>query len=90
VQLKLKVFGSLCTTAVFEINGITADESEFGHGKDISPHSAEPYCCGYREWTASLPDQEVLDKYKITVDEYRQICDQLEEGLSFGPCGMCS
>ena len=32
---------------------------------------------------------EILEKYKISVSEYKQIVEILEDKLSFGSCGNC-
>ena len=37
-----------------------------------------------------MPTQSILDKYKINVDEYKVIVEELEDKLSFGSCGWCS
>jgi hypothetical protein len=85
----LKVYGSLCATENFEINGIKADSDDFGHGCDTNPDAAEDYGCGNREFIPEPSTEEVLQKYGITEDEYRQIGFDLKEKLSFGACGWC-
>lgn len=79
-----------CEFRVFEINGIKADEEDFGHGCDRDPFNAEPYCCKDYEFIANrLPKQEILDKYHITKEEYLEICDKLEHELCVGECQWC-
>jgi len=41
------------------------------------------------QFTGVEATAEVLEKYKITKDEYNEIVAKLEEGLSFGSCGWC-
>jgi len=85
----LKVFGCLCATEEFSINGIDADSSDFGEGDDISPETAKPYACGNRQFQPKMPTQEILDKYSITLSEYAEIASELQDRLSFGSCGWC-
>ena len=84
------VFGhALCYTPTFVINGIEADERDFGQKYDHDPENAEDYGCGDMKFDRQEPTQDVLDKYGITVPEYNLIAGQLEVGLSFGTCGWC-
>ena len=89
MELELEIYGALCSTSIFKINGIDADSNDFGSQSDTDPDSAEDYACGNMEFIPHLPTQEVLDKYKITSSEYLEIASKLGEGLSFGSCGWC-
>lgn len=89
MDLKLKVAGTLCECDEFKINGIDADYDDFGDKYDDNRENAQEYGCGDMHFHPKRPTQEILDKYKITVDEYNQIVDELEEKLSFGRCGLC-
>jgi len=93
MELKIKIYGSLCATQIFTINGVDADASDFGRGEDTDPIvSDDPwdsYCCGYMEFIRIDPTKEVLERYKITESEYDEVCDGLCSGLSFGSCGLC-
>lgn len=89
MKLNCKAFGALCELEVFTINDIEADYHDFGTKEDIDPESAEPYGCGNMKFIPKEPSQEVLDKYKITEDEYNLICEKLDTELSFGCCGWC-
>jgi hypothetical protein len=80
----------LCETKVFRVNGVPADKEDFGEQSDRRRGTAEPYCCGDMEFTRIDPTPAVLEKYGITEVEYGEICDKLEEGLSFGSCGLCA
>ena len=88
MELELEVFGSLCETKTFKINGVCASYEDFGEKYDRGS-SSEPYACANMQFTRVRPTQDVLDKYGITKAEYHEICDKLEEDLSFGCCGWC-
>lgn len=89
MKLEFEVFDCLCEPKIFKINDVSADYNDFGIKEDTLPVSAYSYMCENMEFTAKLPTSVVLDKYGITVDEYHDICDRLEAGLSFGRCGWC-
>lgn len=86
--LSIKCYGSLCALEKFEINGIKADDSDFGDTEDIDEDNAEEYGCGDMQFIPKPPTQEVLDKYKINKADYNKICEELD-CLSFGECGWC-
>ena len=88
MELKIKPYKCLCELESFKINGISANYNDFGKKYDLHPEFAEPYCCYNMKFVPKLPTQEILDKYKINVDEYRQICEKLD-CLSFGECNWC-
>lgn len=90
MELKAKSMGALCELEEFIINGIKAEYDNFGDKDDIESGYTEPYCCGNMKFTAKPATSEILEKYKITVDEYNKVCDKLDEELSFGSCGLCS
>ena len=89
MKLALEVFDRLCELCLFEINGVSADYDDFGEKYDRNEEIADDYGCGDMRFTPKLCTQEILDKYKINVYEYNEICKQLEEKLSFGNCGWC-
>ena len=89
MELELEVFSALCSTSVFEINGVRADSYDFGDQYDASPETAEPYGCGNMVFCPKPATEEVLQKYKISVTEYGEVCSELQEKLSFGECGWC-
>jgi hypothetical protein len=90
MTLELEFGHALCYCTTFIVNGIDASSDDFGEQGDIDPSSAEPYGCGDMHFTPNKkPKQELLDKYGINLIEYEEICDKLEEGLSFGCCGWC-
>ena len=89
MKLVCKAYSSLCELQDFEINGIKAYEEDFGEHYDVDEENADPYCCANMKFVAKPATQEVLDKYKISTDEYNKICEKLDEELSFGDCGWC-
>lgn len=89
MKLELVIPNSFCTTLEFKINNIEADKDDFGEQYDRNPEDAEPYGCGNMRFTATMPTEEILAKYNITLAEYAIVAKQLEEGLSFGNCGWC-
>ena len=90
MNLELEIYNALCATKEFKINGIQGDQEDFGEQYDRDPYNAEPYCCANMQFTRKPSTPEVLGKYGITEEEYSEICEALEEGLSFGCCGWCS
>jgi len=89
VILLLEFGTSLCYTTTFIINGVSADEDDFGEKYDRNPEGAEDYACGDMQFTRNPSTLDVLDKYSINEGEYADVCEKLEEGLSFGCCGWC-
>ena len=72
------------------MNGVTADYNDFGEKDDMASDEAEDYCCGDMRFERREATADILEKYKITEVEYSEICEKLEDGLSFGCCGWCS
>ena len=90
MELVIKPFHSLpCRLEVFTINGIGADQDDFGEVCDHDMESAEPYACADMQFDQKPPTKEVLDKYNITEEEYYNICNELEGELYAGSCGWC-
>ena len=89
MKLNVKIYGALCSTRIFQVNGKNASSDEFGEQDDHDRAGAEDYACGDMRFERIPATEEVLNKYGITLAEYSEVCDQLEEGLSFGSCGWC-
>ncbi|KKL60037.1 hypothetical protein LCGC14_2209360 [marine sediment metagenome] len=89
MELELTFYGCLCATAIFAINDVIADSSDFGSQEDEAFDKVEDYACGNMRFTRVDSTPEILKKYKITEDNYNTIADKLTEGLSFGCCGWC-
>lgn len=88
-EVNLVIFSALCATQAFSINGIPADSGDFGEHYDNAPDEAEPYGCGDMRFFPKPATDEVLKKYGISANEYTEIAEKLESGLSFGGCGWC-
>jgi hypothetical protein len=89
MKLEFKMFGALCEHEVFNINDVRATYEDFGDKFDRRPDKAEPYGCGDMRFTSKPATQDVLDKYKITLEDYNNICSMLEDKMSWGECGWC-
>lgn len=87
--VEIDVYGCLCSLRKFVINNIDANYDDFGDKYDHNEDEADEYGCGDMRFDSRPPTKEILDKYKITEDEYYEICSELEEKLSFGYCGWC-
>ena len=81
--------GLPCSLETFTINGMASEEDDFGNSSDIDSDNAEEYGCGNHVFQGKMPTQAVLDKYKITLDEYSTIVGELESKLHVGSCGWC-
>jgi len=89
MDLKLHIYGALCATSEFTINGIDASIDDFGEKYDRDCDNAPDYGCGDMRFTRIDSTTDVLNKYDITELEFSDICEKLEEWLSFGNCGWC-
>jgi hypothetical protein len=89
MQIELDILTAYCATNQFTINGVCANESDFGSSYDASPETAEDYACGNRVFERHDPTAEVLAKYAINEAEYGIVAAMLEAQLSFGKCGWC-
>ena len=91
MKLKCETYVAYCELKVFDINGIEARYEDFGYKEDIDSHDAEPYCCGNMKFIPHIrPENGILEKYQITYEDWFDICDELENKLSFGRCCWCS
>lgn len=90
MELKIKTYHALpCRTEVFIINGMNAEQDDFGDTYDHDAENAEEYECADMHFDRKPPTKEVLDKYNITEKEYDTICNELECKLCVGGCGWC-
>ena len=88
MDVKIKPYSALpCELEAFTINGRDANANDFGVYEQTS---AEEYGCAESRF---IPDRHprhgVLEKYGITLDEWRSIEFQLEEALHVTNCGWC-
>lgn len=87
--VEMEVYSCLCSLSKFTINGINADYDDFGEKYDHDEDEADEYGCGDMRFDARPPTKEILNTYGITEEEYYEICNDLDEKLSFGYCGWC-
>ena len=90
MKLKVKSYNSLCALSEFEINGIDAEEKDFGRHEDTNPNISEDYGCGNMKFISIPATVGVLKKYGINSKEYEKVCKILDKHLSFGNCNWCS
>ena len=87
MKIEIKQYGSLpCELEVFIINGIEADEDDFG---ELIRVALEEYSCNVSGFKPKEHTQSVLEKYNITEDEYKSVCLKLNDTFSFGGCSLC-
>ena len=90
MNLNFEVFSSMCGLKSMTINGIEADESDFGYTTDLDPSEAPKYGCGNRQFVEEPATEAVLAKYGISLDDYDAIVEELKEALAFGRCQLCA
>jgi len=81
----------------FRINGIEATWKDFGKIEaDIPKDQTEDdfysdwaFCCNPEKFVPKVYSFDVLEKYGINADEYRDICLKLYDILSFDGCAWC-
>lgn len=76
-----------CQTSIFFVNGITADEYDFGN-MNFDYSDVDLGCTGV-QFIPKKSTPEVLEKYKITKADYKDICEILMKKLDVGDCGWC-
>ena len=90
MRLELEIFNVLCATENFSINYVEADKDDFGEIKDIDFRKrSSKHGCGNSKFITKEPHPDVLEKYAINQSEYYQVCQELENKLSFGNCNFC-
>ena len=87
IEIKTMKPGLPCCLEVFKINEINADVEDFGE-LEREGNCFKNSCT--QTFKYKLPTDEVIKKYKITLREYNDICDRLEDELYVSGCGMCS
>ena len=91
MNIEIETYSALpCSTKTFRINGIDADEDDFGSMEDTDIENAPEYGCGCKEF---IPHDdrisEAMERYGITADEFYEIQSALESALYVGSCGWC-
>lgn len=77
-------------TEKFEINGVDASIDDFGDTWDHDKDHAPEHGCGNMKFEPKRASSELLAKYKITIEEFYEICDLIDSKVSWGRCAMCS
>lgn len=75
-----------CALKVFKINGKDASEDDFGE-TNIGGSARDGTC--HASFIHGYPTTEVLEKYGITLEEFKEVCEALEDKLYVGACGCC-
>ncbi len=89
MEYTIKEYGALCELHTFIINGKDAVCSDFGEQHDADSEHAEDYGCGNMLFFPAPATDKILSKYRISVDEYNIVAEELRDKLSFGCCGWC-
>jgi len=89
MELTIKEYGALCELEIFTINGVDAEYDDFGEKYDNDTENAEDYGCGNMRFFPKPATGDILSKYRISIDEYNAITEELTTKLSFGSCGWC-
>lgn len=90
LSMQLTTVKSHCSPKKFVINGIKATTYDFGQGIDEEPVGEGKFGCGKHVFHHfERPKHGVLEKYHISMDDYRHICAQLDSQLSMGRCKYC-
>ena len=86
-----------CHCRWLAINNKAADESDFGFFHDTGRELVEPAegtpplgCVDMQFIPFTVPEETLLVKYNITVEEFNTIGNYLKERLSFGRCTHCT
>ena len=76
-----------CVEDEFIINNKKADVSDFGR---IYNHGVgNTNCCESMRFESAEPSSKVLRKYRISLDEYDEICSYLAGKFTIGRCSVC-
>ena len=88
MKLRIETYKGLpCRTSVFIVNNVPADVEDFGIEECESDGD---YGCIYNVFKPFRhPPKQVLKKYKITLEEFLEIGDELEKKLDINNCGWC-
>lgn len=98
LEIKAVPYGSLpCEAQEFVINGVKGDKSDFGHNGDVGSFdyeyddwAEENWSCADNQFTPhNEPPEGVLEKYKITEEQYREVQEHCATTFSVGGCGWC-
>ena len=79
-----------CSLKVFTINGQDANVSDFVDTIDDDSANAPQWGCGNRCFHANLKlALKTMKTYNLTLEQFIEICEKLEDVLHVGSCGWC-
>lgn len=79
-----------CHLEVFLIRGIKAKQMDFGENIDVDSDNAMRWCCSCMKFIPDdSPQNGILEKYNISMDEWKIICSELERILCVWRCSWC-
>lgn len=89
MKYELETYRGLpCETSKFTVNDIEADKNDFGNSESESDGE---WGCEYNIFKPfRYPPEGILEKYKISLEEFLRIGDILENKLCIRHCGWCS
>ena len=96
--IKIVAYSALpCEAAEFVVNGIKGQKRDFGHNGDVGlfdyeydEWDDENWACADNQFVPNdAPEEGVLEKYGITLEEYRQVQDECVSKFNVGGCGWC-
>lgn len=91
--IKIEPYSALpCSLMIFTIDDMDAIDTDFGFGGDKNPWEAEEYGCAdwyFERYTNNEEIKRCMDKYSLTLEEYKEISSILEQVLYVGECGWC-
>nr|DAQ28021.1 MAG TPA: Golgin subfamily A member 7/ERF4 family [Caudoviricetes sp.] len=87
MKLEIRAYSGLpCEDEVFTINGIEASKDDFG---EVNMEGIGNYSCLLMGFMPKMPKESVLKKYNISLNDYEEIVEQLNELFSYGKCSWC-
>lgn len=87
MELEIKTYQSLpCSEEKFFVNGIKACLEDFG---EVDVEGIGGYRCKLLGFKAKMPTSEVLTKYDLSVDEYKELVEKLDDVFNYGYCRWC-
>ena len=87
--------GLPCELEIFRVKKVRgADKDDFGASREFGKKKGrlygwEPVCVNRKFVPKARPAKGVLEKYGITLDEYREIGKALKDILYVGECSLC-
>lgn len=83
-----------CEFAIFKINGINAEANDFGWATtDKLVSTDDQWGCRNHIWhsyTDPVGKETACRKYGLTDEEYAEVCETLEDILTFDCCDCCN